>query len=96
VLTSAGEVQVRAPRVKDKRVDPETGERKGFSSAILPAWERKAQARELLAALQNHVAEISQTSKRQTVDVIAHLRAAPSTIDANSRGCGASCTRRTD
>ncbi len=41
VLTSAGAVEVTAPRVNDKRVDPETGERKRFASAILPAWARK-------------------------------------------------------
>ena len=29
------------PRVNDKRVDPETGERQRFSSAILPPWARK-------------------------------------------------------
>ena len=36
VLTSAGAVEVTAPRVNDKRTDPDTGERKRFSSAILP------------------------------------------------------------
>lgn len=41
VLTSAGSVEVVAPRVNDKRVDPETGERQRFSSAILPPWARK-------------------------------------------------------
>ena len=41
VLTSAGSVPVVAPRVNDKRIDPETGERQRFSSAILPAWARK-------------------------------------------------------
>jgi len=41
VLTSAGAVRVTAPRVNDKRTDPDTGERKRFSSAILPAWARK-------------------------------------------------------
>jgi len=41
VLTSAGAVQVTAPRVNDKRSDPVTGERQRFSSAILPAWARK-------------------------------------------------------
>ena len=30
-----------APRVNDKRVDPDTGERQRFSSAILPPWARK-------------------------------------------------------
>jgi transposase-like protein len=41
VLTSAGAVQVTVPRVNDKRTDPATGERKRFSSAILPPWARK-------------------------------------------------------
>ncbi|MDA4088304.1 hypothetical protein MHAS44199_21800 [Mycolicibacterium hassiacum DSM 44199] len=42
VLTAAGAVEVKAPRVNDRRVDPDTGERKRFSSAILPAWARKS------------------------------------------------------
>ena len=41
VLTSAGAVEVIAPRVNDRRVDPDTGERARFSSAILPPWCRK-------------------------------------------------------
>jgi putative transposase len=41
VLTSAGAIEVIAPRVNDKRTDPATGERKRFSSAILPPWARK-------------------------------------------------------
>ncbi len=42
VATAAGAVPVRAPRVNDKRIDEATGERKRFSSAILPAWARKS------------------------------------------------------
>src|SRR6476619_3218779 len=42
VLTGAGAVPVVAPRVNDKRVDPVTGERQRFSSAILPVWARKS------------------------------------------------------
>ena len=42
VLTSAGAVEVSAPRVNDKRADPVTGERQRFSSAILPPWARKS------------------------------------------------------
>jgi putative transposase len=42
VGTTAGPVEVRAPRVNDKRTDPTTGERKRFSSAILPLWARKS------------------------------------------------------
>ena len=38
VLTSAGAVEVTAPRVNDRRIDPDTGERARFSSAILSAW----------------------------------------------------------
>jgi putative transposase len=40
VMTAAGAVPVRAPRVNDKRIDEATGERLRFSSAILPAWAR--------------------------------------------------------
>ena len=41
VLTSAGAVEVTAPRVNDRRIDPDTGQRARFASAILPAWCRK-------------------------------------------------------
>jgi transposase-like protein len=55
VLTSAGAVQVTAPRVNDKRTDPETGERKRFSSAILPPWARKTpKVSEVLPLLYLH------------------------------------------
>ncbi|MFB8036547.1 IS256 family transposase [Streptomyces sp. NPDC056004] len=42
VTTSAGSVEVRAPRVNDRRVDEATGDRRRFSSAILPPWCRKS------------------------------------------------------
>jgi transposase-like protein len=42
VLTSAGAVEVVAPRVNDKRIDEVTGERRRFASVILPAWCRKS------------------------------------------------------
>jgi hypothetical protein len=55
VLTSAGAVEVRAPRVNDKRVDPETAERQRFSSAILPPWARKTpQIAQVLPLLYLH------------------------------------------
>ncbi len=41
VLTSAGAVEVVVPRVNDRRIDPDTGERARFASAILPPWCRK-------------------------------------------------------
>ena len=50
-----GAVPVRAPRVNDKRIDDETGERHRFSSAILPAWARKSpQVAEVLPLLYLH------------------------------------------
>jgi putative transposase len=55
VLTAGGAVPVRAPRVNDKRIDAETGERRRFSSAILPAWARKSpQVVEVLPLLYLH------------------------------------------
>src|SRR4030095_15522813 len=55
VLTGAGPVEVRAPRVNDKRVDPATGERKRFRSAILPPWCRKSpKVAEVLPLLYLH------------------------------------------
>jgi transposase-like protein len=55
VVTAAGAVAVKAPRVNDKRVDPDTGERRRFSSTILPAWARKsAQVSEVLPLLYLH------------------------------------------
>ena len=55
VLTAAGAVPVRAPRVNDKRIDETTGERTRFSSAILPAWARKSpQVAEVLPLLYLH------------------------------------------
>ena len=41
ILTSAGAIEVTAPRVNDRRIDPDSGERMRFSSAILPPWCRK-------------------------------------------------------
>ncbi|MFD8101132.1 IS256 family transposase [Nocardia fluminea] len=55
VLTNAGAVAVKAPRVNDKRIDPATGARQRFSSAILPAWARRSpQISEVLPLLYLH------------------------------------------
>lgn len=55
VLTCAGAVEVTAPRVNDKRTDPDTGDRARFASAILPAWARKTpKITEVLALLYLH------------------------------------------
>jgi transposase-like protein len=42
IVTGAGPLEVRAPRVNDRRVDEVTGERIRFRSSILPPWARKS------------------------------------------------------
>ncbi len=55
VVTGAGAITVTAPRVNDKRVNPETNERQRFSSKILPAWSRKSpKVAEVLPLLYLH------------------------------------------
>jgi transposase-like protein len=55
VTTAAGAVEVRQPRVNDKRTDPVNGERCRFASAILPAWSRKSlRVAEVLPLLYLH------------------------------------------
>jgi len=55
VLVGAGAVEVVAPRVNDKRTDPVTGERRKFTSAILPPWCRKSpKVAEVLPLLYLH------------------------------------------
>jgi transposase-like protein len=42
ITTGAGPIEVEAPRVNDKRLDDETGQRCRFRSAIVPPWCRKS------------------------------------------------------
>ena len=42
ITTAAGGIEVEAPRVNDRRVDEQTGERRGFKSVIVPPWCRKS------------------------------------------------------
>ena len=42
IATGAGPIEIEAPRVNDKRVDAETGERLRFRSSIVPPWCRKS------------------------------------------------------
>lgn len=42
ITTAAGSIEIEAPRVNDKRVDADTGERCRFRSSILPPWCRKS------------------------------------------------------
>jgi transposase-like protein len=55
LTVGSGTLAVRAPRVNDKRVDEETGERKRFSSRILPAYARRSpKVTEVLPILYLH------------------------------------------
>src|SRR5439155_17125451 len=55
VMTAAGAVEVQAPRVNDKRIDAESGQRKRFRSVILPPWCRKSpKVAEVLPLLYLH------------------------------------------
>jgi len=55
VTVGSGTIAVRAPRVNDKRVDAETGERRRFSSRILPAYARRSpKVTEVLPVLYLH------------------------------------------
>jgi putative transposase len=42
ITTVAGAVEILQPRVNDRRVDPETGERAKFTSSLIPPWCRKS------------------------------------------------------
>jgi transposase-like protein len=55
VTTGAGRVDIQAPRVDDRRVDAETGERLRFRSQIVPPWCRKSpKVTEVLPLLYLH------------------------------------------
>jgi len=42
IQTVAGAVEIRAPRVNDRRVDEETGKKAKFKSSIVPPWCRRS------------------------------------------------------
>ena len=42
ITTTAGAVQIHQPRVDDRRVDPETGDKMRFRSGLIPPWARKS------------------------------------------------------
>ena len=55
ITTAAGAVEVSAPRVNDKRVDADTGERMRFKSSLVPPWCRKSpKVSEVLPLLYLH------------------------------------------
>jgi putative transposase len=55
ITTGSGPIEIRAPRVNDRRVDPDTGERQRFKSSIVPPWARKSpKVAEVLPLLYLH------------------------------------------
>jgi putative transposase len=55
ITTAAGAVGIRAPRVNDRRVDADTGERMRFKSSLVPPWCRKSpKVSEVLPLLYLH------------------------------------------
>ena len=55
LITGAGQVPVTAPRVDDRRIDPATGTKARFRSAIMPPWCRKSpKVTEVLPLLYLH------------------------------------------
>src|SRR5487761_2545083 len=55
LTVGSGTLPLRAPRVNDKRVEEETGERRRFSSKILPAYARRSpKVTEVLPILYLH------------------------------------------
>ena len=55
LTVGSGTLAIRAPRVNDKRIEEETGERRRFSSRILPAYARRSpKVTEVLPILYLH------------------------------------------
>jgi hypothetical protein len=64
VLTSAGAVEVTAPRVNDRRIDPDTGEWRRFSSAILPPWCHKTRGPSTRSTSSSRVCRVWASAPR--------------------------------
>jgi putative transposase len=55
ITTVAGAVEIRQPRVEDRRVDPESGAKVRFRSSLVPPWCRKSpKVTEVLPLLYLH------------------------------------------
>lgn len=95
VATAAGSVPVRQPRVNDKRIDEETGERKRFSSTILPAWARKSRrAWPRCSRCSTCTASPPATSCPHWSSSSAPPRACPRRLSPDSRRSGKTTRRR--
>jgi len=55
ISTVAGAVEIRQPRVDDRRVEPDTGKKAKFTSSLVPPWCRKSpKVTEVLPLLYLH------------------------------------------
>jgi putative transposase len=55
ITTAAGPIEIQAPRVNDRRVEPDSGEKMRFRSSIVPPWARKSpKVAEVLPLLYLH------------------------------------------
>ena len=85
VTVGSGTVVVRAPRVNDKRVDEETGERQRFSSRILPAYARRSPRSTTCCRCCTCAACRPATSARRWSNCSVRMR--PACRRRRSRGC---------
>jgi transposase-like protein len=42
ITTGSGPIRIEAPRVNDRRVDPDSGDKQRFRNSIVPPWARKS------------------------------------------------------
>jgi transposase-like protein len=55
ITTAAGPVRIEAPRLNDRRIDADTGQKAKFKSSIVPPWCRKSpKVAEVLPLLYLH------------------------------------------
>jgi len=80
VTTAAGAVEVRVPRVDDRRLDEATGQRSRFRSSILPPWCRKSpKVTEVLPLLYLH-----GLSSRDFVPALEHFLGSGAGLSASA------------
>jgi transposase-like protein len=55
ITTVAGAIEIEAPRIRDRRVDPDSSEKRQFKSSIVPPWCRRSpKVAEVLPLLYLH------------------------------------------
>ena len=108
LVTGAGPIEVRAPRVDDRRVDEATGEKVRFRSSILPPWARKSpkvaevlplmylhgmSSGDFVPALEEFFGSATGLSASVTLDHVGELRVHPEELGTEPFTEGVSVTR---